>query len=343
MMQKQNRATNEIIIDYVIPLILILGVSIVLFGKMVTIGYGKGDTPQTFYSLTGGLDQYYEFRTAWKPRLFSNALAVGAVRFSEWFFTKNSVPMVRQPIELIIGLWTAGWFALTSLFLVVFFKRRSVFYAFGLFATISFGYLTRLHWAVRVYPWDLPALFFFTLFVLLFINKKYWWIFAIIPLSSGFKETGMILCVSFLFADLPWRQRMYMLLGSFGLSVGVKVAIDLVVHAPVFFTMETRLNGDPAFDYSIWTNIASFRNFFPYFINAGTLLSFLIVPNVNRHILHLKLIAIPFLLGILLFGNAEEYRIWFEMIPFALYALDVALYGDPMENLAKSPLVSLPS
>lgn len=333
-MDKQAGKTTftSVVIDYIIPAIISAGVAIVLFGKVVLISFPNSDTFDTFFSLTAGLDNYFGFRTAWRPRLFSTALASFTVRVSKWLMAKTTVPIVRSPLELTVGLWTAGWFVLICFFLILFFKRRSLFYTLGLYAGISYGYLARLRWAARVYPWDMPALFFFTLFVLLFINKKYRWVFVMIPLSIGFKETGFILCLAFLFADLPWRQRLYMLAGSLALSLGVKIAIDLFVHAPLFLTMETRLNGDAAHGLYLMGNLQSFEGIFPYFINAGTLLAFLILPNLNRNILYLKLLAIPFIVGTLLFGNAEEYRIWFEVIPFALYALDVAIYGDPVKN-----------
>lgn len=318
-------------LDYLVPLIITAGVAVLLFGKAVSIAYPKGDTPDTFYALTQGFDKYYEFRTAWKPRLFSTALASITVRVSNWVLARTEVLMVRRPLDLVLGLWTSGWFVLSSLFLIWFLGRRSVFYVFGLYAGITFGYLTRLEWAARAYPWDMPALFFYTVFVLFFIQKKYWLIFFIIPLGTGFKETVMILSLGFLLIDIPWKRRLLLFSGCMGLTLLVKIVIDYYTRSPLLLTMETRMNGDQSFNLYLWNNLESFLSFFPYLINAGTLLVFYLLPNVNQKILHLKLISIPFVLGILLFGNVSEYRIWFELIPFALYAIDVVMYNDPLK------------
>ena len=240
--------------------------------------------------------------------------------------------MVQHPFDLVVGSWVSGWFALTSIFLVWAFKRRSIFYVFGLYAGITYGYMTRLEWAERVYPWDMPALFFFTLFVILFIQQKYWLLLLLIPVGTGFKETVMILSMSFLFADLTRKERLSLLGVALGLSILMKIVIDIYTHAPMFFTMETRMGGLEAFDYYAWDNLKGFGGVFHYLINAGTLLAFYLSPSGNRTIVDLKLISVPFVLGNMLFANAAEYRIWFEMLPFALYAMDVAIYGDPLND-----------
>jgi hypothetical protein len=295
----------------------------------------KSDTYVSFYSLSNGIENYYDFKTAWKPRLFSTSLAALTARASDWLLAKTALPVVKNSVELTVAIWTVAWFLLICLILILFFKRRSVFYIFGMLACISFGYLSRLHMAVRVYPWDMPPLFFFTLFVLLFSQKKYWWIFALLPLSVGFKETTIILCAAFLFTELPWRQRLGMLVGAVMLCAGVKIAIDYFVHAPMFFTMETKPSDSGAF--YLLENFANLKDILPFFINAGTLIAFFILPNANKNILILKFLAIPFILGTFLFGNMIEYRIWFEMIPFALYALDVTIYGDPFQIQTVTP------
>jgi hypothetical protein len=329
-MEMKKSAAAAVVVDYLVLIIITFGVVIILFNRMATISPPtNSDTYKTFYSLTNGMGSYYDFKTAWKPRLFANGLAAFTARVSDWLLAKTSIPVVKNPAELTIALWTVSWFILICFLLIWFFKRRALFYIFGIFAGISFGYLSRLHMAVRVYPWDMPPLFFFTLFVLLFSKKKYWWIFALLPISVGFKETTLILCVAFLFMELPWRQRLGMLLGALALSVGVKIFIDYFVHAPMFFTMETK-PGDSGTLYLL-ENFNNLKDITPFFINAGTLIAFFILPNANKNIFFLKLIAIPFILGTFLFGNMIEYRIWFEMIPFALYALDVNIYGDPLQ------------
>ena len=318
----------KFLLDYGIPLIVAVGVAIVVFNRAATLGQNKGDISSTFQSLTTGIEDYYNFKTAWKPRIFSNGLAALDILTSKWLIARVNIPMVRNYFELTIASWTAAWFLAICLSFIIFKKRQSLFYIFGTVASLFFGLMPRLQMAVRIYPWDMPALFFFTIFVILFIQKKYWWIFVILPIGMGFKETVFVLCISFLFAELPWKQRIYMLIGSAALCTLSKIAIDLFVHAPYFFTMEISPSKNSMNSLYLIRNLYSLKNVLPYFINAGTLLAFYLVPNRDKNILALKLISIPFVLGNLLFGVLDEYRIWFEMIPFALYALHIATHDE---------------
>ena len=333
MKTKRNFLPEPVLLDYLVPLIIIAGIAIVLFVNVLPMATPKSSGARaTFLSLTNGLDDYYTFKTAWRPRLFSTGLAAWTVYVSTKLLGEEPILSASTPLELAVGLWTVGWFVLSALILVYFLKRRSLFYIIGIFTAISFGYMdiNRVSYAWRLYPWDLPPIFFFTVFVLLFIKKKYLWLLVIIPLGVGFKESIMILSVAFLLADLPWKQGVYLFLGVSVLSVGVKIMLDIAVQAPLFFTMETGARS---------SNLSSFKTIVPFFVNSGTLLAFYLLPSSeNKNITALKLISIPFVLGTLLFGIITEYRIWFELIPFALYALDVKIYGDPFPNATTTPV-----
>ncbi|MDP1547924.1 MAG: hypothetical protein Q8L87_18090 [Anaerolineales bacterium] len=326
-MQLNKKVSVEgLLLAYGIPFIILIGVSIVLFVKATTMVSSGNDTRAVFYALVDGMDNYYGFKTAWRPRLFSTGLAALTVNFSNVLFDKNFILSAQSPLEMAVGIWTVGWFALTSLALIIAFKQRSLFYIFGLFTVISFGYMdiARTNLALRLYPWDLPSLFFFTLFVLFFIHKKYAWLLFLIPFGVGFKETIMVLSFGFLLIERPLKQRIYLFLAVLGLSFGVKLLLDIYVHAPLFFTMETE-----AEQRFLTYNLSRFRDATPFFINAGTLLAFIILPDLgNKNIIAFKLIAIFFVCGNLLFGILTEYRIWLEVAPFALYAFDVRIYGS---------------
>ena len=55
----------------------------------------------------------------------------------------------------------------------------------------------------------------------------------------GFKETAGILCIAFLFTEMPWKQRLAMFFASVIFCIAVKFAIDLFVKEPIsHFTME---------------------------------------------------------------------------------------------------------
>ncbi len=323
---------NRVVINYIIPVIILLGVSFVLFSQAVA------DRPQqeisfaTFDALSDGVENYYDFRTPWKPRLFSTALAAYTVHVCEQILEKVSIPMAKDIRQLTLGIWTSGWFFLISLFFIVTLKKRSIFYIFGTFVGISFGYQVFYKTVIRIYSWDLPALLFFSLFVLLYIRKKYWWIFVLIPLGVGFKETVFILCFSFIFSDQPWRTRLAMTTGAFVISAVVKIGIDTYVHAPLFFTMETGMQNSILSELYILNNIHALKSLIPLLANTGLLVAFLVAPNLSAEIQSLKFISIPFILGTLIFGIVTEYRIWFEMIPISLYVIDTVVYGNPLKS-----------
>jgi hypothetical protein len=330
-----DAAKGNILSNYIIPSLISIGVSVPLFVETALVSTLDPDDGAAFYSLSYGWRAYVDFKTAWKPRLFSNGLAALTSRLSEWILSKTNVQFILNPLELTVALWTIGWFLLICLALILFRKRRAIFYIFGMFAGLSYGYMPRL--STRIYPWDLPALFIFTLFVLLYNRDKYKWLFALVPLGMGFKETSLILCMVFLFSEMPRKNRWILLLGSGTLCVGIKVMLDLFVHVPTpFFTMENGFESSRVTNYYIIRNLIGLRELVPFFINAGTLLAFLLLPVYNHKILGMKFIAGLFMLGNLLFGNIFEYRIWFEMIPFALYGIEIASFGSEAPALPQS-------
>lgn len=318
---------------YLIPLIVLIGVSISLFSLIVDVPHQEEVSFGTFDAFKHGLDNYYDFRTPWKPRIFSTVLAALTIHVGERILSVSEVPMVRNIHQLTLGLWTLVWFILICLIFIRAFRQRSIFYILGAFAGISFGYQVFYKTVIRVYSWDMPALFVFSLFLILFLYKKYWWLFVFIPLSMGFKETAFVLCFAFLFSDQSWHSRIWMTVGAILLCVLVKAGIDMYVHAPLFFTMRTESMDDISAEPYLISNLRILVKYWvPLFANAGLLAALFLVPAVNSNVRVLKLISLPFAIGILLFGIVTEYRIWFEVIPFALYSLDVAIYGDPLDS-----------
>jgi len=324
---------KNIILNYIIPSIIALGVAVPLFAEAAELSTVDEDIKTVFHSLSGGLQGYQNLKIAWQPRFFSNELAALMGRLCDWILLKTSVPFVENPLELTVALWTASWFLLICLFLILATKRRSVFHIFGIFTALAFGYMPRL--SIRIYTWDMPALFIFTAFVILFIHNKKWWLFALLPIGMGFKETTLILCAAFLFMDLPWKERWMMAIGAAVLCVAIKFMLGVYVGLPVsFFTMENGFESSRIRNYYIIRNLIGLKQIIPLIINSGTLLAFFLLPIHDRRMLALKLIAVFFIAGNMFFGNIFEYRIWFEMIPFALYGLEIASYGT--SSLASS-------
>jgi len=318
--------------DLLVPLLITFGVIIPLFYQIVVLAPQQPDNLRSFYSFASGLDGYHELKPAWQTRLFSNALAWQVDRLSAAIMSVRDIRYINRPQPFSLGLWTAGWFILVSLVYIWFLGRRSVLYILGTYAAVSFGYMDKLP-ATRVYPWDMPALFVFALFMFLYLRNRFAWLLLLLPLGMGFKETTGILCVAFLLSDdLSRSTKWRMSLAAVALCVAVKLAIDLFVGTSrPFFTMETGIGGSLAEVYLIH-NLQSLSSLQPLLINAGTLLSFAILPTTGNKVHTLKLLAVLFSAGNFLFGTVLEYRIWFELIPFALYTVESATRGSVPET-----------
>ena len=344
------KKTKNHTLDYVIPVILLAGTALAVFSLALDIAPAFGISLKTFASFSNGLGAYIsQVEAAWRPRLFSNLLASLAVRVSRSILTRVSIPLAGDPVQLAVGLWTLAWYSLTGLLFIGWLKKRSVFYIFGLFAGVVFGYLPiggSLGANIvknYIYPWDLPALFIFSLFTLLFVKDRYRWLLGLIVIGVGFKETAMILCAVCSrrdFSGARWnpfqkgfweqfrKESWFLFAVSLALSLTLKISIGFLVKAPSsFLTMDTIDNGTTTTPL-ILVNLKQLLGLFPFLVNAGTLLAFFLLPTIDEKIRSMKYIALAFLLGNLFFGIFNEYRIWFEMIPFALYAIDKHLLQE---------------
>jgi len=333
---------KQIILNYLIPLIILAGTALALFYQAVDISPDFGLNMRMFDSFSEGFEEYrLNTPQVWRSRLFSNAMASFTVRVSKSILHRVSIPRIGDPIQLAVGIWTAGWFLLIGVLFIFWLKKYSLFYILGAYAGVSFGYfpigpslLSPLS-KNFIYPWDLPALFVFVVFTILFVKNKYRRLLLILPLGVGIKETAIILCLGFLLKDVtgtPWnplkksfwekikKESWILFFASLFLCLGTKIAIDLVVRASTpLMTMEYYANEIP-----IPIFLANIRqlSFYILLINAGTFLVFFLLPSKDNKIRVFKILAITFAVGNLLFGIMAEYRIWFEMIPFALYAID---------------------
>jgi hypothetical protein len=327
-------ARKNLLSEFLAPLLLTMGTIAPLFYQVVVLSSQQPDNFKTFFSFSSGLDGYYELKAAWRTRLFSNLLAWFVGRLGSFIMSNAFVRYITNTQAFSVALWTALWFGLISLVYIFFLKRRAVFYILGTYAAITFGYMPKIP-TTRIYPWDMPALFIFTLFLFLFLNNKYRWILLLLPLAMGFKETAGILCVAFLLAnELSTKDKWRMFLVAFVLCILVKLGIDFFTKAPLpFFTMETGLGGASSSIYLI-QNLNNLGVLQPYLINAGTLLSFFILWVPDKKIVSLKILALLFALGNFLFGAIIEYRIWFELIPFALYTIEVVSYPGLLKSAA---------
>lgn len=326
--EKHNGRILSKLLAYTVPFLISLALCVIVFYQTAALAprHKANVAPFNFFgpgSLEEGLDRYREVsRREWRTRLFSNYMAS---KFTHLPWPDSAQWPDSQKFGLSVGAWVAFWLFLTNLLFILMRQERALFFLFGTFAAVSFGYTLGITEG-RIYPWDMPALFFFTLFVFLVDKEKLLWLLPLLPLATAFKETAVILAAAFLFWEpASWKRRILFVGVATVTAVAAKLLIDVVTSNPhPFFTMTTV---SPVNDQvRLWLNYQTLRTAslnHPVFINAGTLLAFLLLPIGSRRMLLLKSICLLFMAGNFVYGMIQEYRIWFEMIPVALYGLEL--------------------
>lgn len=310
--------TYDAVMRIVVPLLIALGMSHTLGMQAQWVGPLHKHNFKTFEALEEGFEGYVLPRP-WRPRLFSNYAASLFVAPDPG----DTPEQAQQRFGKSVRAWVFFWFFLTSLAYIVCLREKSVFFIAGTFAAVAYGYMPGL--GVRIYPWDLPPLFFFTIFTLALHARRFHWL-LLIPLATGFKETAVIFAVAFLFwEEVSWRKRWAYLVGVGAAALAVKVGIAVLVDNPVPFLTMSSKGGNRLLE-----NLASFGELgplHPLFLNAGLLCAFFLLPHRSKEIRNLKLIALLFTAGIFYWANIWEVRVFFEVIPLCL--VGVALYTAP--------------
>jgi hypothetical protein len=143
----------------------------------------------------------------WNARL-SGILFTGALM--DFSLNENDPDKAEiERLSNIFGLYHAGW--LLVLFVcIIFALRNSLFINLGIFAGLMYNFSPIS--GPYFYPWDMPAMFFFTLAVLFFEQRRMWPLALAICAGAFFKETVMVCALLFLFAEqLKWRKRILFL------------------------------------------------------------------------------------------------------------------------------------
>lgn len=255
----------------------------------------------------------------WQPRVLSMLAGSFAVRHA---LVENGFE--REAFGEGVGLYAAFWLALMSALYLVFVPRSALLAMLATYAAVAFGYLPGI--ADRVFPWDLPALAFFVLFVCLLIRRRVELFLFALPVGVLFKETVGILCLAYLFVDGSRSRRLRLF--------GAALALALVPRAIAGWATTGSLSGGAP---NLRLFVANVRflltGTFPHpewyrwiggpihavFVDTGLLLGFILHPYRDANTPMLRLLVLAFTLGILGSGIVLEYRIWFELIPLCLY------------------------
>jgi hypothetical protein len=284
------------------------------FNQEVRFGYAETDI--------GLLD----LEKDWRPRILS--LLSGSLATWPAFHTDN--PPAHFP--RLIGIYSAVWLGLTFLLLLLTFGSQALFPILGTFAAVAFAYMPGM--ADRIYPWDLPALFFFTLFVCLLHRQRLNWFLIFLPLAILFKETAVVLTLAYLFRDDTKTRRLLFFAAAAILAFISKVSADLLTDSLGRFTLDTgflktnlRYLFKGTFPYPEWyPGLTGFSH--PLFLNAGLLLAFCLYPFRSHSIRMLRVIVLSYAAGMFFYGIIFEYRIWVDITPLLLYPLLPAVYNE---------------
>jgi hypothetical protein len=309
------------VVAYAVPLIVALSLSVVLAKQVRQIALSNEDNAKAFHSFSAGLKEYRELRPEWRTRFLSNLLAGGLVNLIDVGFA----PADRDAaMGSITAKWTAGWIMLVFLIYIAFLREESLLFILGTFCAVSFAYTPGLG-SIRIYPWDLPALFWFAVAVVLLKSNRLYLLAFLVPIATLFKETALLIPIAFLFwGKVPWRRRVALCVLSMLAGLAVKGILDLVTSSPS--PLITMTLSDAHTEPRLATNlrlISILRAGHPLFINAGLLAALLLLPCSDRRILGWKVIALLFIVGNMLFGLINEYRIWLELVPPSLQAIDL--------------------
>jgi len=312
-----TRVSSAVIRDWTALALLAVALCVCAFYLTASVAPMNPHNGQTFmasqFAAAGGV----ELRQEWRPRVMSVAAAA--------FVADRLWSAGLRPPELhlmvTVGFYSAIWMALCCAVLLWGFGRRALVLAWGVLAAVTFAYAPGV--ATRVYPWDFPALFFFSAFVALYHRRIYKALPVVILAGLPFKETTAVLCLSFLFLDLPMKVRLRYLIVTAVLFAGLKVAIDIAVHNPVpFFSMTSRTPNEGALRLvENLKSIARPQIAHPILINAGTLVALALVRGRGRTVWMARSVAIAFAANTLMFAVIEEYRIWLELAPLAAWIL----------------------
>ena len=286
---------------------------------LVTLEAPPRLSEKAFKSFSNSFEQYKpDLQPAWRSRIFSNFLGGTIVPLNAG----------REILVKRIGMWNAIWLLVCFLAYLFWDSRHSLILMFGTFAALyySFTPITGL----RIYPWDMPAVFLFVMIYIAFTKKRLWLLCATVLVGVGFKETVTLGSLALLFwENTSLRRRMLYFLLMIGACVILKISIDLLVESPhLGLTMSFDNEGPVSFATGLPGGIISnLRTWImvhanhTIFVNAGTFVVFLLLPISDRQDLMWKIVGILFLLGNMFCGIITEHRIFHEIIPISLWAI----------------------
>jgi hypothetical protein len=312
---------------YLMPLFIALSLSVTqyYFSKNAC---EKGDVIakyKTFTTVSYEYSSYTNFITpVQQSRLFSNLVASLFVK------VKTSTEDTYARFIRQVSFYNAFW--LFAVFLLcIFLVKNQLFWIFGIFASACYAWTPAAEY--RIYPWDGPALFFWTLLVLCSRPRFKDILPFILMIGTGFKETVMLgFLIPLFWFEMPKRERIARCAIYLAACVMMKVTVVMLSRGLLPFYLigagaiagQSVHHGLPKDFMNNIHAIFSWKLNHPVFINGGTLLATFLLPNI-KNIVMFKVLALLYIIVMLFFGGICEFRIWHEMIPVFLYCFSLIM------------------
>jgi hypothetical protein len=272
-----------------------------------------------FKSFSGSFQEYKDnMAEAWRSRIAANFLAGRLMPANA----------DRHVFAESVSLWNALWLMACFLVFIAWDSRRAIFMIFGTFACLYYGFTVMAD--RHIYPWDMPSLFLFALMWLSVEREKPLALFCVCVIGMAFKETTALGALIYLFwRGMQWNRRLLWTFGTVVVSTGLKLVVDVLTDNPhVGFTMVLDAHGPLVLsgvtEKGIWYNLRALTMIYtnhPIFVNGGTFLTFLLLPATDWKERGWKVAGVAFLVGNFLFAIINEYRVFQEFIPVALWAI----------------------
>ncbi|HEX3625793.1 MAG TPA: hypothetical protein VH280_10250 [Verrucomicrobiae bacterium] len=319
------------------PLLFELFVAVslaVAYFYMVRNFFAYGD-PMSFNLFTAGSEKLFRLDQPFMGSSFngrmSGLLLTGALTDSSLIANTGNAAQLHRLIN-VFGLYHASWLLLFFV-CIVFALRHSLFVILGVFAGLIYNFSPTS--GPYFYPWDGPAMLFFTLAALFFERRKLWMMAVAICAGAFFKETVLVCALLIFFADQwKWPKRALLFGGLIAVYIVVKkfLLVHLNIIAPMFSPGDAlHLRGSFGPSTFIGNAVNNFRDLFSptlnsvIFVNAGTLVAVLVLGWQKRFLPYMIVIA-AFIGGLSLFSprpGFHEVRAFMEVLPLSVILLSV--------------------
>jgi hypothetical protein len=278
-----------------------------------------------------------DLEKSWRPRILGRMLGSLITKPADTPKGINKSQFIH-----LVGVYVGVWLGLTFLLYLLTLGKNALIPILGTYAAVAFCYMPGI--GDRVYPWDMPMLFFFTLFVCLLIKEKLPYFIFIIPIATLFRQSVAMLVSAYLFLPGSIRRRLLLFSAAAAAYATTKVTADVLTNSTGSFAFDpTLLLANLRYlltgffpDKAAWYPTVQDINY-PIFLNAGLLIAFIVYPFRDRNALMLSVIVLSFVAAMFLFGIIFEYRGWLELTPILLYPLYMNTFQTPEGPALETP------